>query len=150
MEASDTQGLHQRIKEASRDKPAKEEESGTGPDEQNGNGWEAWNAFKEELSNHAAKISNAPLNWGSSLDGDDGHENSERTWCSLHTPLGRRFQTAMITWHVSAMIFLPVIAIYALANPLLWFFSIPYFIYFLFDRAPGNGGVVYRLSLIHI
>lgn len=66
--------------------------------------------------------------------------------CSIQTPLRRRFQTAVVAWHVSSFVFMAVLSIYALSNPFLWFLSIPYTIYFLLDRSPGNGGVVNRRS----
>lgn len=66
--------------------------------------------------------------------------------CSIQTPMRRRLQTAVVAWHISSFVFLAVLSIYALSNPLLWFVSIPYTIYFMIDRAPGNGGVVKRRS----
>lgn len=66
--------------------------------------------------------------------------------CSIQTPMRRRFQTAVVAWHVSSFVFLAVVSIYAFSNPFLWFISIPYTIYFLLDRTPGNGGVIRRRS----
>lgn len=66
--------------------------------------------------------------------------------CSIHTPLRRRCQIVMVAWHLSAFVFLAVLSIYALSNPFLWFLSIPYTIYYMLDKTPGNGGIVHRGS----
>ncbi|QLG70670.1 hypothetical protein HG535_0A06120 [Zygotorulaspora mrakii] len=145
----DSQELHRRVTTGSRDATAQEEAGDRAFSEHDKKGWDAWNAIKKEFENQISDARSSSLNGdgerSNSLNGINS-EGSDRSWSSLHTPFKRRFQTAMIAWHLSAFVFLPVIAIYALSNPLLWFLSVPYFIYYMFDRAPGNGGVVYRRS----
>ncbi|AQZ10670.1 DGA1 (YOR245C) [Zygosaccharomyces parabailii] len=66
--------------------------------------------------------------------------------CPLRTPIPRRAQTAALAWHISALGILLTCYLYSLANPLLWIISIPYTIFFLFDKTPGNGNVMSRAS----
>ncbi|CAR28582.1 hypothetical protein ZYGR_0S02160 [Zygosaccharomyces rouxii] len=66
--------------------------------------------------------------------------------CSLRTPVPRRIQTVAVAWYVSALAIILTCFLYSLANPFLWIFSIPYTIFFMFDRTPGNGNVMSRVS----
>lgn len=107
-----------------------------------------FNSLRDEMSSYRSDRSRK------SSDGQFGEEGLVPHYglprldacCSIQTPMRRRLQTAVVAWHISSFVFLAVLSIYALSNPMLWFASIPYTIYFIFDRAPGNGGVVKRGS----
>lgn len=75
-----------------------------------------------------------------------GREPAFQSFCPLRTPIPRRAQTAAVAWHISGFAILVSCYLYSLANPMLWIISIPYTIYYIFDRTPGNGGVVSRVS----
>ena len=67
--------------------------------------------------------------------------------CPLATPFERRLQTLAVAWHTSSFVVFSIFALFAISTPALWFFVIPYMIYFFFDRSPATGDVVNRYSL---
>lgn len=73
-------------------------------------------------------------------------EPSLTSCCSPRTPVPRRVQAAVIAWHVTGLAILFSCFLYSLANPFLWIISIPYTIFFIFDRTPGDGKVMSRVS----
>ncbi|GAV54989.1 hypothetical protein ZYGR_0AS03120 [Zygosaccharomyces rouxii] len=75
-----------------------------------------------------------------------GSEPSLESCCSPKTPVPRRIQTAAVAWYVSGLAIIFSCFLYSLANPFLWIFSIPYTIFFIFDRTPGNGEIMSRVS----
>lgn len=128
----------------------------TGSSDDGKNRWDVWSTIRDEFSGFSHQLEKSKtgnLN-GSVAEKEKKKKKKEVVFelprlddcCSIQTPMRRRLQTAVVAWHISAFIFLAVLALYALSNPLLWFLSVPYTMYYLFDRSPGNGGVVDRGS----
>lgn len=67
--------------------------------------------------------------------------------CPLSTPWRRRLQTLIVAWHVGSFLYILILALVCLANPLLWIIMGPYSLYYLFDRTPVNGMITKRYSV---
>ncbi|AAS51366.1 ACR140Cp [Eremothecium gossypii ATCC 10895] len=64
----------------------------------------------------------------------------------LRIPARRRLQTLVVAWHTSSFIYMTVLVLFLAANPLMWWFMVPYMVYYVWNRSPANGGVVRRYS----
>lgn len=73
--------------------------------------------------------------------------SASRDYCSINTPLNRRLQTLAVSWHACSFVIFIIISLFALVNPFMWWFVIPYAIYFAIDRTSSNGNVVKRYSV---
>ncbi|AGO11388.1 AaceriACR140Cp [[Ashbya] aceris (nom. inval.)] len=64
----------------------------------------------------------------------------------LRIPARRRLQTLVVVWHTSSFIYMTAFVLFLIANPLMWWFMVPYLVYYMWDRSPANGNVVSRYS----
>ncbi|CDO95834.1 unnamed protein product [Kluyveromyces dobzhanskii CBS 2104] len=67
-------------------------------------------------------------------------------FCSINTPVDRRLQTLVVAWHTGSIVIMITISLFVLVNPFMWWFVIPYAIYYFTDRTASNGNVVKRYS----
>lgn len=64
----------------------------------------------------------------------------------LSTPFHRRLETTIVLWHTVSIPCFATLFLIFLGIPVLWLITIPYLIYFYFNKSYKNGGVVKRYS----
>ncbi|BAO38666.1 diacylglycerol O-acyltransferase 1 [Kluyveromyces marxianus] len=77
---------------------------------------------------------------------DVEYERKKMCYCSTNIPMKRRMQTLMVIWYTGSIVFMTILSLFAIVNPCLWWFVLPYGLYYCVDRTPSNGNAVKRYS----
>ena len=72
--------------------------------------------------------------------------STDREYCSINTSLDRRMQTVAVLWYTASFIIMTTLTLFTMVNPFMWWFVVPYALYYIIDRTPSNGNAVRRYS----